>query len=260
MSRHLTEILEKKPGIFQPKIIRPHSESLPQNENVVDRQTELLSTGKESAVDNPTAPKIIVDKITTHKDEAKKKVDKSTAPEKVVNHVKRDWSTTDKRRSEHGNEVESYRASKEFKRKIKVYCAEAGIDKQDFYQIVVDHYFDSVVNRIDGNAVDLSTLNNKELIMMWKTKPSIINCYLRMTKKKKWKAHDDRAAFVFNDTDIRIIELGILQTIHNAESLNKIHSFKYCVPEIQEFIDNPLDDKTLDTVLQLNRPKLENLK
>ena len=121
-----------------------------------------------------------------------------TTIKNVVNHAKRNWSTTEKKRGEYGATTESYRTSYEFKRKIKVFCAEKGIEKQDFYRLVVNHYFDTVVNQISENVVNKSTYDDKKIEILWKTKAALINLYLQYNRifneKSKWTVRDDEAA------------------------------------------------------------------
>lgn len=125
-------------------------------EDVVNQENTFGFTTSKNVVNNPTTVENFVDKITTKHEISGKQNKLSTTSESVVNHKQRDWSTTNKRRSSYGNEVESYRTSGDFKRKTKVFCAEMGVDKQDFYRIVVNHYFDTVVNQNNKNVVDKS--------------------------------------------------------------------------------------------------------
>ena len=224
---------------------------------VVNQKEPIGFTTNKPVVDNPTTPDNIVDKITTIPEIRGKQNDLFTTNKKVVNHNKRDWSTTERRRSSYGNEVESYRTSGDFKRKIKVFCAETGVDKQDFYRIVVNHYFDTVVNQNSENVVDLSTLDDLKKDILWKSNARIINLYLHynliLNEKSKWSMKDDEVGKRFNDIDIRLVELGIIQTQSNKGFEGKINTFGYYANEIQNFVELKMPSETLDTMLNINR-------
>lgn len=216
-----------------------------QNKSVVNHKKPLRSTTNKS----------VVNKITTN-DELFTTLKKS---ENVVNHKKRDWSTTNKRRSSYGNEVESFRTSSDFKQKIKVFCAEKGIDKQDFYRIVVDHYFESVVYHKNESVVGLFTLDDLKIDILWKSSVFLINLYLQynfiFNEKTKWSMKDDEAGMRFNNVDIRLVELGIIQTQSNKNFAGKINTFGYYANEIQNFIDLKMPSEALDTMLKINRQR-----
>lgn len=110
-----------------------------------------------------------------------------------------------------------------------------------------------------GTAIKIA-LNNKELNIMWKTKPLIINLYFAynqfFNKKPKWTTKDDRVAEIFNETDIRIIELGIIQTQMNLWGENAtptINGFRYYANEISRFIIYAESPEMLDAMLGINR-------
>lgn len=227
--------------------------------NTVNQEKPFGSTTNQDVVNNPTTVDIFVDKITTKTEISGKQNDLFTTNKKVVNHNKRDWSTTNRRRSSYGNEVESYRTSGDFKRKIKVFCAEMGVDKQDFYRIVVNHYFDTVVNQSSGNVVDKSTLDDLKKDILWKSNFRIINLYLHynliLNEKSKWSMKDDEVGKRFNDVDIRLVELGIIQTQSNKGFEGKINTFGYYANEIQNFIELKTPSEALDTMLNINRQR-----
>jgi hypothetical protein len=78
--------------------------------------------------------------------------------------------------------------------------------------------------------------NDRRLNSLWKTQPRIINLYLAynpvFNEKTKWNVRDDDAGLPFNNVDIRIVEMGIIQTQANKGFTGKINSFSYYVPEI----------------------------
>jgi hypothetical protein len=226
-------------------------------ENAVNHADPSTFTTNISAVNNLTTEKENVNLFTTKKGEGGKQSNKITTNENVVNHQKRDWSTTDRKRGKYGETVESFRTSEDFKQKIKVFCAENKIDKQDFYRIVVNHYFETVVNQAQENAVNLLTIDDLRLKTLYKTKALIINLYLQynsiFNEKTKWTVRDDDAGQSVNDLDIQVIELGIIQTQANKRFEGKINSFSYYLPEIRNFAELNLSGEILQAMLDVNR-------
>ncbi len=254
MSNEATKLVSFK-DLMQAKMER---EKLEADQLVVNHELENRSTTELDVVDKITTNEKPVNNLTTKFQKSGKQKELLTTPKRVVNHKKRDWSTTEKHRSEYGAAVESFRTSEDFKRKIKVFCAEKGIDKQDFYRIVVNHYFDNVVNHVAENVVNNLTYDDRELIL-WKTMPLIINLYLQynatFNEKTKWTVRDDEAGKSFNDVDIRLVELGIIQTQSNKGFSGKINSFSYYTPEIKNFIELKMPAASLDMMLEINRQR-----
>lgn len=262
-SAEVEEVIEIEEIAFEPQklevvpppvIVVNHT-----SESVVNPEKSFGFTTSEVVVNNPTTAENFVNKTTTKTEISGKQNELSTTRENVVNHKQRDWSTTNKRRSSYGNEVESYRTSGDFKRKIKVFCAEMSVDKQDFYRIVVNHYFDTVVNQNSENVVDKFTLDDLKKDILWKTNLRIINLYLHynliLNEKSKWSMKDDEAGKRFNDVDIRLVELGIIQTQSNKGFAGKINTFGYYANEIQNFVELKMPSESLDTMLNINRQR-----
>src|SRR5215203_3096109 len=231
----------------------------PDQQGSVNHGAEILFTTDSSVVNNLTTEKENVNLFTTNKADRGKQSNKITTNENVVNQSKRDWSTTERKRGKYGETVESFRTSEDFKQQIKVFCAENKIDKQDFYRIVVNHYFETVVNQIQENVVNLLTVDDRRLKTLYKTKPLIINLYLRynsiFNEKTKWTVRDDDAGQSVNDLDIQIIELGIIQTQANKRFEGKINSFSYYLPEIKNFAELNLSGEILQAMLDVNRKR-----
>jgi hypothetical protein len=167
------------------------------------------------------------------------------------------WSKYEENRS---TDRIGLRPNKEILKKFKVYCAEKGLNLTEFFEISGMKFID-LDDQNKNNLDDWTTINNKELKMMWKTTPVIINLYYAynkfFTSKVKWSAKDDKHGQVYNDFDIRIIELGIIQTqanlIAEGNSSTTINGFLYYTNEIKKFLvyeDNP---EMLDAILKINR-------
>jgi hypothetical protein len=119
----------------------------------------------------------------------------------------------------------------------------------------------------------LIALDNRRLIMMFKTKPFIINLYLAYnsvfneisdakTKGKwsvRWTPRDDEAAFRFNDVEPQIIELGIIQTqMNKGFGQSKIQTFKYYLDEIEKVLTSGISEEMLTTILEYHRQLWKN--
>jgi hypothetical protein len=234
-----------------------------ESNNAVDQIPEIALTTNKNVVNNPTTNEKDVNKTTAENTDSGKQSNKITTDKSAVNHKGRDWSTIDKRRGTYGGTVESFRTSEDFKQKIKVFCAENKIDKQDFYRLAVNHYFDTAVNQKQPDAVNLLTLDDRRLKTLYKTKPLIINLYLRynsiFNEKTKWTVRDDDAGQSVNDLDIKIIELGIIQTQANKRFEGKINSFSYYLPEINNFSALDMSGEVLDAMLNVNRQRWQQM-
>lgn len=230
--------------------------------SVVNHNLPEMFTTEDGAVNNSTTRSENVSLLTTKTVKSGKQNKLFTTQEKTVNHKERDWSTVEKKRSSYGNAVESFRTSEDFKKKIKVYCAKNDIDKQDFYRIVVNHYFDTVVDQNSESVVNNLTYDDRRLMTLYKTKPRIINLYLSynliFNPKSKWTVRDDEAGLSLNGIDLRIIELGILQTQANKNFSGKINSFSYYLPEIENFISLNMPEDALSVMLDINRRNWNN--
>ena len=69
---------------------------------------------------------------------------------------------------------------------------------------------------------------------------------------------DDEAGIRFNDIDIRIVELGIIQTHFNRGFRpGKINSFQYYINQIEEMMKLEFSEETLEAMLKINRKRWE---
>lgn len=66
---------------------------------------------------------------------------------------------------------------------------------------------------------------------------------------------DDAAGKRFNDVDIRLVELGIIQTQSNKGFEGKINTFGYYANEIQNFVELKMPSEALNTMLNINRQR-----
>lgn len=59
----------------------------------------------------------------------------------------------------------------------------------------------------------------------------------------------------FNNVDIKLVELGILQTQSNKNFTGKINTFSYYTNEINNYIELNLPEQATETMLQINRQR-----
>lgn len=137
-------------------------------------------------------------------------------------------------------------------KQIKAYCVDRGITQQDFAELSAVHFLEAVAVHKNQNVDGLPSLDDRDMMIMYKTSPAIINIYVQYNPENRWKPSDDRVAFQYNSTDLRAIEIGIIQTQFNAR-FKKINSFQYYVPEIEECKTTPLASETLDIMLKQHR-------
>lgn len=150
---------------------------------------------------------------------------------------------------------------------IKDFCTENNVNVQDFCEAAASCYLNLLASQknqkpASQNDQVLASWQAKKLanwqahddLMISTTHDDIIMLYKKFTKRK-WTASDDRAARKFNDTDRRLIEIGMIQTIINARG-KKINSFAYFIPEIQVLIDLHASNQQLDVYLLARRDRL----
>ncbi len=104
--------------------------------------------------------------------------------------------------------------------------------------------------------------------MLYKTKPFIINLYLRYNAifnelstqsgvskwKARWTPRDDEVAKKYNEQDSRTIELGIIQTQTNKGlGQGRIQTFKYYADEVENIMMQDLSSEMLETILNYHR-------
>jgi hypothetical protein len=106
---------------------------------------------------------------------------------------------------------------------------------------------------------DKTTIDDRRLMISWKTKLTIINLYLRynaiFNQKTRWTVNDDEKAKHLNNVDLRIIELGIIQTQFQKGFKGKINSFGYYLNEINNFLELNLPGESFDSMLKINRQR-----
>jgi hypothetical protein len=140
--------------------------------------------------------------------------------------------------------------------KIKHFCIDRKLSLQEFFEHAAVHMMD-VVDVHQAHMVDVLTPHD-DLLMIWKSVDDIITRYRAMTGNR-WKPADDRAAARYNQTDIRLVEIGMLYTVLRTKA-KKINSFAYFIPEIEEVLAVKLGEETIDALLKHRRNQWDKLK
>lgn len=137
-------------------------------------------------------------------------------------------------------------------RKIKHFCIEQGMEQQEFAELSAIHFMEYVASHRTEKSASMLASDERDLMILFKTHPSIINLYLRYNPENRWKPADDYEGVRYNDKDIRLVEVGIIQTQFNAR-FKKINSFKYYTTEIDIALETPLANETIEIMLRQHR-------
>jgi hypothetical protein len=140
-------------------------------------------------------------------------------------------------------------------KQIRHHCIEQGLDLTTFFESAATHYLNNL-GCPSEEISDVKTSHDDRRLMMFSTRIPIINLYRAYNPKNKWKMSDDKAASVLNETDIRLIELGIIRTQFNA-GFKRINSFSYYLAEIEHWRETAFDDKMLDFLVKHDREQWE---
>ena len=141
----------------------------------------------------------------------------------------------------------------------KQFAVKTELTLTEFLDLAASRFIDSMGTRIEETAGGNPPHDD---LMIFRTSDDIIIMYKTHTSNR-WKVADDRVASEFNDVDIRIVELGIVQALFRVEA-KKINSFKYFIGSIQEAMEMTAKVKmsgpSLDDYLTYARGKLEEMR
>jgi hypothetical protein len=206
---------------------RPTAKNLSENDS--DAQKDIVGRPKVKSLDAKTPKHANTEKTLGAKTPKHKKL----GAQNSKNWVKYESQRTTARLS--------LRPSEEIVKKAKVYAAENNLNLTELFEF-------AVMNLIDLDAQNKNNLGAKTPLddrrrrLLHKTNFRIINLWLEYNKildeKTKWKPKDDAIGINYNNVDIRIIEIGIIQTHHNyfqiENPVDPPRSFKYYTPEIEK--------------------------
>ena len=143
---------------------------------------------------------------------------------------------------------------------------------RDFFELAATKLMDEFGNPTNLELGTNPPIDDRRLKMLYKTKPFIINLYLRYNSifnelaesgGKKWAARwsprDDESAHRYNEVPPAIVELGILQTqVQKGFGSSRIQTFKYYIDEMEKVLASGVSDEMLTTILQYHRQLWKN--
>jgi hypothetical protein len=180
-----------------------------------------------------------------------------------INRKSYDLTYEQKRKIETSRDRMNLRPNIEIGRKIRVFCAENGLELSEFFEICAVTYIENLGHPSKKISDTKTPIDDRRLMINWKTKGHIINLYLRynvfFNAKSRWSVSDDEKGIKFNDLDFRIIELGIIQTQFQKNFKGKINSFGYYENEINNFIELGMNEELLETMLKINRQRWQQV-
>jgi hypothetical protein len=220
-------------------------------------------------VGRPTSP-MLDDKTTKNKSWSSKNKrvldDQTTKNKKLVvqnNEKTEKWNKYEKNRATARLGI---RPNAEILKKFKKFCIDKGIDVTIGTELAWLKFMD-LDDQNRNSLDDWTTINNKELMMIFKSRPVIINLYYAYNRffnqNVKWKAKDDQTGAAYNEVDPRIIELGIIQTqcnlITEGNTNTQINGFQYYTNEINKFMQYEEQPQLLDMIIEINRKNWRTL-
>jgi hypothetical protein len=103
-------------------------------------------------------------------------------------------------------------------------------------------------------ATSHDRMSHDDLKILYRSDDNIIMLFKQMIGRK-WSAADDRTAAKFNGLDLRLIEIGMIQTVIQSRG-RRINSFAYFVPKIQTVLESNFDQGNLNAYLRRRREQL----
>ncbi len=281
-----------------PDALKPEDSGHPEIINTDTQQTDLSSVQNLSLLDTqvPTIPDTQKEKLNTLKvnnsGHPENKISGAQAPkvktetprtknitgaqtprkDSVVHSKNQEWRKYDKVRS---TVRVNLHIDKGIDKKVRQYCmidAQPKVELREFYEQAALHFLSFLDTQNSGSLGVQAPLDDRRLKMLYKTKPYIINLYLRYNSifnelaesgGKKWAARwsprDDESAHRYNEIPPAIVELGILQTqVQKGFGSSRIQTFKYYTDEIEKVLASGVSDEMLGTILQYHRQLWKN--
>jgi len=247
MSRFLTKILNEPPGG------RPQSQAADAHvDSTADAHTEKPKTpagGRPLLQEVDARPDSVDAKTPT----SASKVDAKT-PAKAKRGRQARRSVDAHKKDRHNMDLvrQHFRLDPSVDEQFRLFRAKHNLELQEFYEMAGVHYLECVDAHKEGSADALASPDDRDLMILFKTHPTIINLYLQYNPENRWRPADDYEGQHYNDRDIRLIEVGIIQTQFNAR-FKKINSFKYYTTEIDIALETPLTNETIEIMLKQHR-------
>jgi hypothetical protein len=170
--------------------------------------------------------------------------DKETTLEATETIVKkRDYSKVSRRQDQGDLHI---RPDGKLLKRLRAYCAKSGENISDVFAFAVRNHLNKVW-QTDNNR---NLQAQKKAFSVYKTKRHIIDLYLEYNPQNKWKFNDDEVAYLYNDVDLRLVKIGILQqSVNQSSAAQPVKGFSHYTEAIDFWIDNPLSYKAIDNLV-----------
>jgi hypothetical protein len=166
------------------------------------------------------------------------------------------WSKYDKTRNRKGIFL---RTDDELTKQFKKFCIDNDLEFSQATELAWVQFMERLAIQTTPSLDSLIAHDDRRMMISWKTKGHIINLYLRynlfFNPKSRWNVRDDEKGNQFNNVDLRVVELGIIQTQFQKNFKGKINSFGYYENEINNFAELGMNEEVLNTMLKINRQR-----
>jgi hypothetical protein len=173
------------------------------------------------------------------------------------------WTKYDKARSTASVFI---RAANELVNEIKHFNVENKLDMKEFFELAARAFIDSFGYPNDESLAINIALDDRRQKIIYKTNYLVINLFREYNKifnpQTDWKPKDDAVGVKYNSVDLRVIEIGIIQTQSNIlenESDTKVERFKYYTREIDKFNSLGYSEQLLDVILMTHRKRWKEI-
>lgn len=146
------------------------------------------------------------------------------------------------------------RISPVIKQQIDVFCAKFDLSQREFAEQCAVHFIEMWTAKFEKNVDGKTAHDDRGKMIMYKSKVNLINLYRLYNAENKWKFKDDEVGLKYADLDLRIIELGIIETQFNS-NFKKINSFSYYQNEIENFTAQKLSEEMISFLMTHYRKK-----
>jgi hypothetical protein len=141
------------------------------------------------------------------------------------------------------------------KKRVQDFAKSLDMTLTDFLTFAAVHAMECAeVQRAKNAEVNTSSEDMK----IFKAPDDIVMSYRELTGNK-WRPADDVTSRPYWDTDRRLIECGIINTLLKTKQ-SKINSFAYFVPEIQEALAIPYGEEAIEAMHRRRRSQWDGLK
>lgn len=180
------------------------------------------------------------------------------------------WGKYDKSRSRKGIFL---RTDDELTKQFKKFCIDHTLEFAQATELAWQRFMESLAIQ-KAKGLDSLIATNNIITSLSKTRPNIIKLYLAynciFNTQTKWKISDDKVGLIFNNADIRLIEIGIIQTQGELFQLNEsgefqkkdknkiINAFSYYRQKIEANLIYD-DEQMIETMLKIHQLRWQKI-